>query len=104
MVRPALVVLALVGGIVLVPASLPTPAQACMIYPFNTKAEIAAIRKALPKARISAERRAKIEAFLNEVDRPGGRMDVRALTEAMEALRLRRIGAKEACLRRPHVR
>jgi hypothetical protein len=72
-----------------------------MIYPFNTKAEIAAIRKALPKARISAEKRSRIEAFLAEVDRPGGRIEHRALTAAMDILRLRRIGAKEACLRRP---
>jgi hypothetical protein len=100
MLKPAFVVLALISGIALVPVSPPTPAHACMIYPFNTKAEIAAIRKALPKARISAEQRDKIEAFLAEVDRPGGRIDVRALTHAMHALGLRRIGAKEACLRR----
>jgi hypothetical protein len=100
MFRPALVVLTLIAGVALVPASPPTPAHACMIYPFNTKAEIAAIRKALPNARISAEQRDKIEAFLVEVDRPGGRVDVRALTQAMQVLRLRRIGAKEACLRR----
>jgi Spy/CpxP family protein refolding chaperone len=76
----------------------PAPAQACgMIQPFNSKAELEAIRNALPTAKITAAQREKIEKLLAAAT-PGAHLNFADVAEAMGILGLKRIPAKSACI------
>jgi Spy/CpxP family protein refolding chaperone len=76
----------------------PAPARACgMIQPFNSKAELEAIRNALPVVKATAAQREKIEKLLAAAT-PGAHLNFADVTEVMSILGLKRIPAKSACI------
>jgi hypothetical protein len=100
--RNVLAALCLLGALS-VPAAAPTPAQACGLIrvPVDTKAEIAAIRKALPQAKLTDPERDKVMQLL-ATDEKGteARMTSdfeRDLADTMRLLGLERIFLKGSC-------
>jgi hypothetical protein len=100
MLRACLVSFAVLG-VLAAPGGSVAPAQAHGIVrvPTETKAELAAIRKALPKAKLSRKDRAKIEklfaeasmASISEADRE------KAISQTMKMLDLPRESPKDGC-------
>jgi DNA-binding protein YbaB len=86
MFRTAVVALALIGAIALPPIAA-TPALACgvVFVPTNTKAELAAIRKALSHAKLSADDKEKVAKLLAAAAKPAVSKPDRekAISEAM---------------------
>jgi hypothetical protein len=86
-----------------IPPGAPTPAQACGIIrvPVDTKAEIAAIRKALPRAKLTDAEREKVTQLL-AADEKGREARMTSdfgtgLAETMKLLGLERIFLKNSC-------
>jgi hypothetical protein len=97
MIRPSAIALSLIGFAAAV-NFVPAPAQACgVIQPFNSKAELEAIRDALPTAKITPAQKEKIEKLLAAAT-PGAHLDFPDVAEAMGILGLKRIPAKSACI------
>ena len=101
MIRNFVVALCLMGGLA-IHAVMPTPAEACgyIRAPVDTKAELAAIQKALPQAKLSDAEREQVMQLL-ETARRGktARMTSefeRALADAMKLLGIERIFQKHS--------
>ena len=99
MIRAPFIALSLFGFAAAVNFA-PAPALACgLIQPFNSKAELEAIRNALPTAKITAAQREKIERLLAAAT-PGAHLSFADVADAMNILGLKRIPAKSACITR----
>ena len=97
MICASFIALSLFGFVVAV-NSAPAPVQACgLIQPFNSKAELEAIRNTLPTAKITAAHREKIEKLLAAAT-PGAHLNFADVANAMSILGLKRIPAKSACI------
>ena len=101
MLRTAIIALTVVAAVAAAPVAT-TPAQACgIVYvPTNTKAELAAHRKALPRAQLDADVKGKVAKLLAEAAKPKITKADRekAIAEAMKMLELPRIFKEQACI------
>ena len=102
MVRTALTAVLLLVGLVVAQGPTSAPAFACgrVRVPVDVKAEMSAIEKALPKAKLTETERAKVKKLL-----AAGKSTARAtpefereLTDTMKLLGLERIFRRQACL------
>jgi len=101
MLRTAIMALACICAFAALPiASTPVLACGIVYVPTNTKAELAAIRKALPHARLAADSKERVAKLLAEAARPSVSKSDRekAISEAMKMLELPRIFRDQACL------
>jgi hypothetical protein len=101
LLRTAAVVLTVIAALA-APTFTPAPALACGIVrvPTDTKAELAAIRKALAHAKLDADVKAKARKLLADaeaktVSKPDRE---KAIGAAMKLLDLRRIFQDQACM------
>lgn len=102
MIRTALAAVLFVVGAVVAQGSASEPAFACGVVrvPVDVKAEMAAIEKALPKAKLAESELAKVKKLLAAGKSKIARATVdfeRELAEAMKLLRLERIFRRQAC-------
>jgi hypothetical protein len=101
MLRTSIIALTVIGAFAAVPLAT-TPVLACGIFyaPTNTKAELAAIRKALPQAKLSADDKGKVGKLLAAAAKPNvSKADrEKAIAEAMKMLELPRIFQEQACI------
>src|SRR5450631_1200871 len=101
MLRTAIIAFACISALAAPPIAS-TPALACgIVYvPTNTKAELAAIRKALSRAKLAADSKEKVTKLLAEAARPNVSKPDRekAISEAMKMLELPRIFREQACM------
>jgi hypothetical protein len=101
MLRTTIIALTVIGAFAAVPAAT-TPVLACgIVYvPTDTKAELAAIRKALPQAKLKADDKDKVAKLLADAAKPKiSKADrEKAIAEAMKMLELPRIFKEQACL------
>jgi hypothetical protein len=101
MLRTAIMALAVIGALA-APSTFSTPARACgIVYvPTNTEAELAAIRKALPQAKLGADDKDKVANLMDAASRPDISKPERekAISEIMKILQLPRIFQDQACI------
>jgi len=101
MLRTTIIALTVIGAFAAAPVAT-TPALACGIVfvPTNTKAELAAIRKALPRAKLDAAAKGKVAQLLVDAGKPKiAKADrEKAIAEAMKMLELPRIFKEQACI------
>jgi uncharacterized membrane protein len=103
MLRTTAVILTLIAALA-APTFTPAPALACGIVrvPTDTKAELAAIRKALAQKKLDADVKAKAQKLLADAEAKSVSKPDRekAIAEAMKLLDLRRIFRDQACITR----
>jgi hypothetical protein len=101
MLRTAIIALTVIGAIA-APSITATPVLACgIVYvPTNTKAELAAIRKALPQAKLNSDDKDKVAKLLADAQKPkvSNADREKAISEAMKLLDLPRIFQGQACI------